>query len=88
MSVAAVAARAAGGEREDDVVAGLDPADRGADLFDDAGAFESEHAGERQPAVGHAQVGAAQPRGDHADEDLVRADLVELHVADRERRAC
>ena len=64
------------------MVAGRHRRDRRADPLDDAGALVAEHAGERegQPAGSDPDVGVAQARGGHPDQDLVGAGLVELHL--------
>jgi hypothetical protein len=87
--VAAVAALAAGCERQQDLVAGGDRGDRGADGLDHAGTLVAEDAGQRegQGADRDAEVGVAETGGDDADDHLVGAGLVQLDVGQRERGA-
>ena len=60
----------------------LDGSDGAADLLDDPGSLMAENAGqrERQSAAGDAQVGVTEASGNHLDENLVPAKLVELDV--------
>ena len=60
-----------------------------ADVLDDAGAFVPEHHRHRTlPLSPHlVQVGAADPDGGHADDDVVRARLGQVQLDDLERLA-
>ena len=87
--VEAVDALAALGREEgDDVVAGGEGGDVGADPLDDAGALVAEH-GRRVArgvgAGGGVEVGVADAAGDEADEHLAGPRLGQLDLLDRER---
>lgn len=71
------------------MIAGADPGHRGADRLHDARALVAEDSGqrERQAAGGDAQVGVADPGGDHADQHLVRARVGQFYFAQLEARA-
>src|SRR6185437_10514346 len=69
------------------MIARLAGAHLAADLLDDAGGFVAQHHRHlrRIGAFDEVQVGMAHARRDGADEDLVRAGLVDLDLFDRER---
>ena len=71
----------------DDVVAGLDVGDVGADLLDDAGRLVAEHGGQRvrvQP-LDEVQVGVAQPGAGRAHQHLARSWLAQADILDDQR---
>ncbi|MQY39906.1 hypothetical protein SRB17_79340 [Streptomyces sp. RB17] len=90
VSVSAVAAVAAGGEGQHDVVAGFDAGHVRAYGLHDTGSFVAEDARQRegQSAARHGEVGVAQAGGDQAHEGLTRSGGVEFDVAKREGRSC
>ena len=71
---------------QNDVVAGLDAVDHGADLFHDAGALMAQHAGDRprRHLVASAQVRVAAAARDDLDKYLVCLRLVQLDLLERE----
>ena len=62
------------------------PLTRGADRFDDAGAFVAENLREHRLREGvlEVDVGVAEPRCDDPDEDLVIPRAVEIDLLERE----
>ena len=78
---------AGGDEREDAAVAGLEFADAGADGFDGARAFVSEHGGQGEGGgtLDDVVVGGADAGGAHADADFAVLRLVLDEVFDFER---
>src|SRR6185369_15336495 len=73
----------------DHMIARADRSHFGADLLDDAGAFVAQHDREfgGDDAVDEVKVRVAQARGNGADQDLVRAGLVDADILDGERLA-
>lgn len=86
VTAVAVAAVAAGGEGQYDVVAGSHTGDGGPDGLDDSGALVPEDSGQRegQSAARHAEVGVAQAGRDHPDDRLAGSGLVEGDVGEGE----
>ena len=87
---APAAISAAGDEGEHHVVAGLDAADRGADVFDHAGGLVAEHHRPHRHAplaAHHVIVGAAQAYRGDAHQDLGGPRRIERDALDRQRRA-
>ena len=83
------AVAAEGREAGDHVIARLNGANLGAHLLDDTGALMAEN-GRQRVRVGtldEMQVGVADTGGRSADQHLVRARLVDLHIFDLKRGA-
>ena len=84
-----MALTAVGAERNDDVVAGLDVGDAGANLLHGASNLMAEHHGCLQRrtlgAIDHVQVRVAHAASHDLDEYLVRFGAIEVHGVDRKR---
>ena len=76
-------------EAHPDPVARRDERHSRADALHDAGALVAEHGGQghRVPLVAHDEIGVADARGGDAHEHLVGAEIAELELLQRERRA-